>query len=151
MFELKNLDFIKNRDILDEIINRNSIGVFIDCNDEFNDKNKKYIKNALKRLNKFIKKPKLYIFSKNNNIKLDTFVVYEIVNIYNPKEEYCFLSNCKHHIILDTEKSYSMNFCSSIVFQKEYSYAVYGRIKSAKINIIFLNGCLLNKIIQAAV
>jgi len=97
-FEFNNLDFIKNYDILEEISSENSIGLYVNQNDTFDIK---YIERAVKRLNKYLKNPKLYIFSKNN-ISFDSYVPYKILNLGDWREEFYFLRCAKHKIIAVT-------------------------------------------------
>ena len=132
MFRFKDLSFIKNFDILDDILSTNSIGIFISSKDEFNNQDAFYLKKSVKRLNKFVKNPKLFIFSDSNSINISTFINYQIVKISNWKEIYYFLSNCKHHVIFNKKNSYSMNFWGSVVLNKEYSYCVCKRNKYLK-------------------
>lgn len=128
-FDFKDTDFVVNHDILEEILSQNSIGLYIDefdANQENIDLN--YIKKATKRLNKYIKKPKLFIFSKNSlNFDLDLCVDYKVLNIRDWKEEFYFLKSCKHKIILNTNNSYSNGFWAALINEKEYYYNVYDK------------------------
>lgn len=131
-FKFKNTDFIKNFDILDNILTQNSIGLYISNKDKLNSKDYKFIQNSIERLNKYIKNPKLFIFTANENFKLETFVDYFVINLFSWKEEYYFLSRCKHHIVLNKSNSFSLNFWASVVHNREYSYRVLD--KNTKIN-----------------
>ena len=70
----KNLDFIINYDILENIKNTNSVGLYINKKDiENDDVDFDYIERAQKRLNKYLKKPRLFIFvdrKYNSKLKL---------------------------------------------------------------------------------
>ena len=100
-FDFKTRDFIVNHDILEEILSQNSIGVFIDETDLKQGKiDFDYLKRATKRLNKYLKKPKLFIFLKNtSSLNLDLYIDYKILNIKDWREEFYFLKSCKHKII----------------------------------------------------
>ncbi len=132
-FKFSNSDFLINFDILEEINNTNSIGLYINSNDkpDYN-----YINRALKRLNKYLKQPKLFIFAnKDFNINSKLFLDYKKISIDDYREEFYLLKNCKHKIILNTQKSYSAGFWASILNQKSYHYIVYDKnIKTKKMN-----------------
>ncbi|MBQ8476544.1 hypothetical protein IJ531_05725 [bacterium] len=129
IFEFKNLDFIQNYDVLEEITTFNSIGLYINQNDEI-DYN--YVQKSAKRLNKYLKKPILYIFSKKElNLELD--IEYKTLNIADFREEFYFLKNCKHKIILNSKNSYSEGFWAAILANKSYYYTVFDKnIKHTK-------------------
>ena len=62
--QFKDLDFIINFDILEKIKNTNSIGLYVNKKDiENNNVDYEYIYDAQERLNKYLKKPILYIFT----------------------------------------------------------------------------------------
>ncbi len=124
MFSFKTFEFVKDYDILDKITSKSSIGVFVSSKDKFTKDDEDFIISSLNRLNKFLKQPKLFIFSKNKNIKIDTFADYEIVDLLDWREEFYFLSLCKHHIILNKENSYSKNLWASVINKKDYCYTV---------------------------
>ncbi len=142
LFKFKNTEFIKNFDILDNILSENSIGLYISDKDNLSTKDYDFIYSAINRLNKFVKNPRLFIFTSCESLKLNTFVDYSIINLFNWKEEYYFLSNCKHHIILNKPNSFSLNFWSSLVYSREYSYRVFNKntkIKNKNIhNMLFV-------------
>lgn len=121
-FKFNNIDFIKNYDILDKITSTGSIGLYLSKLDEINDDTKKFIYKATKKLNKYIKRPKLFIFSRNKNLNLNSFVDFEIIDLFDWKEEYYFLSNCKHKIVPNLKYSYSANFWAAVTNQKDYFY-----------------------------
>ena len=123
----KNLDFIKEHDILEEITTNNSIGIYINSKDFKNNQvNFQYIENALKRLNKYIKKPTLYIFTSESKIEgFNTIFNYKILNIADWKEEFHFLTKCKHKIIINSPNSYSINFWAALLNEKSYHYAIF--------------------------
>ena len=123
-FKFKNTDFIINYDYLDEIKSSNSIGLFIDKKDAHNiDYN--FILKSVLRLNKYLKRPVLYIFSKGkNNIDLSQMPIKtKFVNIADWREEFYLLTNCRNKIILMNDNSYSAGFWSSILNQKTYLVA----------------------------
>lgn len=125
--KFNNTDFIKNHDVLEEILQNNSIGMYINSKD-INKIDYNFIKKAAKRLNKYLKKPILYIFSKNlDETKLDLCINYKIINLSDWREEFYFLKSCKHKIILNLENSYSQNFWASIISEKSYCYCVYDK------------------------
>ena len=129
LFEFENLEFIKNYDILENIQNSQSIGLYLNKDDIENNKiDYDFIYNATKRLNKYIKKPKLYVFT-NIEIenKFNSFIDYKIINIKDWREEFYFLSNCKHNIIPNTNNSYSTNFWASQINTKSYSIIAYDK------------------------
>ena len=128
-FKFNNTSFIQNFDILEEITNTQSIGLFINPKDlQNNEVDYNYITNATKRLNKYIKKPKLYIFSdlKVNN-KINSYIDFKIYNLKDWREEFYFLKNCKHKIILNSTNSYSEGLWSAILNQKDYSINIYDK------------------------
>ena len=135
-FQFKSSDFIVNHDILEEINTQNSIGLFIDENDiKENLINYNFILEAAKRLNKYVKRPKLYIFTKKNlNGLKDILIDYKIITIDDWREEFYFLKSCKHKIILNSKYSYSKNFWASILNQKNYYYTIYDKkLKTKKL------------------
>lgn len=129
-FKLKNLDFIKNHDILDDIKSTNSIGLYIDSKDyKDNLIDWKYINNALERLNKYVKKPVLYVFSSidiKNKINFD--IPIKILDDLSSLENFYFLANTKHEIILDNN-SYSFIFWSGLMNPKSYSIKTVKKTK----------------------
>lgn len=135
--EFKNTDFIKNHDILDDIKTTNSIGVYIDKKDiQKSSVDLKFIENAFLRLNKYVKKPVIYIFSHDNlknNLSIDTPI--KNINNLDKKEEFYFLSNCKHQIITQNN-SYSFSFWAALLNNKTYSLKV---IKKEKRRTLKLN------------
>ena len=141
-FRFKDLNFIKSHDILEEINNQNSIGLYIDKNDiNLSEANINFIKNATKRLNKYLKNPKLYIFTQKR-IEIDTCIENENLILSDWKEEFYFLISCKHKIILNTKHSYSNGLWATLLNQKDYYYAVFDKNrlnKKHKINWIGLN------------
>lgn len=123
MFNFANIDFIVNHDILENIVSSNSIGLYINKDDKAD---LRYIKDATKRLNKYIKHPKLFIFSRKQ-INIDSYIDYEIVQIYDWREEFYFLKSCKHKIIHCSDLSYSEGFWASILNNKSYYYTVFDK------------------------
>ena len=107
-FKFKNLDFIFNFDILDEIQTNNSIGLYINKKDM--DKiNLNYIYKAVERLNKYLKKPVLYIFSQNKiDLNEDLLQIkHKFIRLHDWREEFYFLTQCRNKIIMSCENSYS--------------------------------------------
>ena len=120
--EFNNCDFVKNYILLEEISTVNSIGVYVSPSDVIsNGVDWEYISKSAYRLNKYIKKPVLYVFSTkdiSNNINVDIKTKFICLNDW--KEEFYLLSACKHKILLDSPMSYSENFWSIVLNQKEY-------------------------------
>ena len=108
--------------MLEEISTVNSIGVYVSPSDVIsNGVDWEYISKSAYRLNKYIKKPVLYVFSTkdiSNNINVDIKTKFICLNDW--KEEFYLLSACKHKILLDSPMSYSENFWSIVLNQKEY-------------------------------
>ena len=127
--KFNNTNFLLNYDLLEEINDTNSIGLFInkiDVDVEFIDYN--YIYNATKRLNKYLKQPKLYVFtSKNTDLKLNSYIDFKIINIDNRKEEFYLFNKCKHKILINTPNSFSSSFWASVISQKEYNYVCFDK------------------------
>ena len=122
-FEFKNLDFIRNYDILEEINASNSIGLYINKSDSID---KKFIEKSFFRLNKYIKRPFLYIFCANE-IKLNYMINYKRVSLNDWREEFYFLRKCKHKIIHCSKNSYSEGFWASILGNNDFSYVTYDK------------------------
>lgn len=122
-FKFNNLNFIKNYDILETINTTNSIGLYIN---EYDEPDYLYIENALKRLNKYIKQPKLYVFCKCD-LDLNSPIPYEILNSTDWREEFYFLMSCKHKIIHCSEKSYSEGFWAAILSKNKFGYVVINK------------------------
>ncbi len=137
-FDFKSKDFIVNHDILEEIIQCNSIGVYLDIQDiENNQIDYEFIKKAAKRLNKYVKQPKLFIFAKTNINNLELCMNYKHLNLKDWKEEFYFLKSCKHKIILNSPNSYSNGFWAAFLNEKDYFYNIYDKklkVKDAKHN-----------------
>ncbi len=132
MIKFNKYDFLINHDILEDIKNCQSIGLYINEND-IDKINSDFIYEATKRLNKYIKQPKLYVFTKKKIQNINSFINYEIINLLDWREEFYFLTNCKHKIILNTKNSYSEGFWAAIISQKEYSINIYDKkLKSDK-------------------
>ncbi len=127
------LDFIVNYDVLDEITARNSIGVYLNSSDINNNKiDWDFIDRACARLNKYLKNPVLFIFT-DGEIEHDFFLdfEYKILNELNWKENFYFLSRCKHSIIPENS-SYSLNFWSSLLADKSYSLKIIQKNNNRK-------------------
>ena len=122
-FKFNNLNFVKNYDILEEINSENSIGLYINKKDKADIS---YIEKALTRLNKYLKHPKLYIFT-SDEIILNSPVQYKTINIGDWREEFYFLQSCKHKIIHCSINSYSEGVWASIISKKPYCYVVYSK------------------------
>lgn len=117
-FTFKNLNFIKNQDIFDEILNTESVSVHIRLGDYLSEKNKKiyyickneYYENAMEYILQNTKNPVFYIFSDNidlveNNYKF-SFPV-KILKTSNWQEDFYFMQNCKHNIIPNSSFSWA--------------------------------------------
>lgn len=133
-FKFKNLDFIKNYDILDEILTTSSIGLYISKNDiEKNLVDYEFLNKAFKRLNKYVKKPIVYVFTDyNDEIDFSYPIKTKTINLKNKTEEFYFLSNCKHKIIDPSNYSYSRNLWAGLINFKEYSIFIYKKDKKSK-------------------
>lgn len=133
-FKFKNLNFIKNHDILDEIKSSNSIGLYISKKDiENNLVDYDFLNNALKRLNKYVKKPVLYVFTDSfEDVKFSFSVEVKTIRLKNKTEEFYFLSTCKHKIINNSINSYSRNLWAGLVNSKQYSIFIYKKDKKSK-------------------
>lgn len=116
--DFKNTDFIKNYDILEEIKAQNSIGLVLE-----NNYDNKYLEKAINRLNKYIKKPKLYIF-KSNDVELDfkINVDYKCLNIEDYREKFYLLKSTKHKIITTQESVWA-----AILSHKDYNFIIYDK------------------------
>ena len=125
MFKFNNLDFILNYDILEKITSSQSIGLYLNEKD-YNEINWDFIQNAIIRLNKYIKKPKLFVFGKNK-LKITPIIDYEIVKPIDWREEFYFLLNCRHKILPDLKYSYSTAFWSSVLNHKDYDFIAYDK------------------------
>jgi len=124
-FRFRDLSFIQSYDILDDIKTTNSIGLYFSQNDiEQNNVDWDYINKAIARLNKYVKNPVLFIFSKiyvKNKIKFD--IQTRLIDNLSKQEEFYFLTQTKHQIILNNS-SYSFAFWSSVLNNKTYSIKV---------------------------
>lgn len=130
MFNFKDTSFILNYDILEDIKNSNSIGLYINKNDtDMLDVN--YIKRAYSRLNKYVKKPKLFIFSDRKiENKLPDNLNYVICSLHDWREEFLFLKHCKHKIIFDADNSYSIGLWASVLADRSYAINIYDKEKT---------------------
>ena len=123
LFNFQNREFIVNHDILEDIFSHNSIGLYI-SKDDLPDV--KFINAAIKRLNKYIKQPKLYIFSEHI-FEIDDSICARFLNLSDWREEFYFLQNCKHKIIHGINESYSVGFWASILSNKPFYYVVHSK------------------------
>ena len=124
-FKFSNSNFLISYDILEEINASNSIGLYINEKDELD---LEYVNKALKRLNKYVKKPILFIFTqKKLDIHNKLFLNPKIICIDDFREEFYLLKNCKHKIILNERYSYSEGFWAAILSQKDYYYNIYDK------------------------
>ena len=134
MIKFNHFNFVTNYDILEEIQQNQSIGLYINQNDIKEIENSNYILRATERLNKYVKKPKLYIFTdKKFENKINSYIDFKIINLPNWREEFYFLTACKHKIILNTKNSYSEGFWAAVLNQKDYYINIYNKkIKTKK-------------------
>ena len=123
MFDFNNLSFLKNYDILEEITSSNSIGLYINTEDDID---LKYINDALIRLNKYVSKPVLYVFTAKE-LDCEFCIPYQKLSLDDWREEFYFLKSCKHKIIYCTKNSYSVGFWASVLSQKNYYYNIYSK------------------------
>ncbi len=133
-FRFNNYDFIVNFDILDEITSNNSIGLYCNKND-VDEIDKNYIYNSANRLNKYLKKPCLYIFA-NKKFDLEPVKMnldYKFLNLVDWREEFYFLTKTKNKIILSNQNSYSEGFWASILNDKNYLTVFNKEIKPKNI------------------
>jgi len=129
-FQFRNTLFIQNYDLLEKIQKSQSIGIYISQKDLNNNLiNFDYINQALKRLNKYIIKPKLFIFCHDISIKdkLSNDIPFEIINYVNWREQFYFHKECKHKIILDTKDSYSQNLWTSILSENSWGLTIFSK------------------------
>lgn len=127
MFDFNNLDFIKNHDILETINQSESIGLFINDSD-ISQVDYNYIYRATKTINKYVKKPKLFIFAHESvKSKIRSMIEFKLYNFYDWREEFYFLASCKHKIILNAQNSYSEGFWSAILREKDYNLNIYDK------------------------
>ena len=129
-FRFKNTDFIVNFDILDDIKSTNSIGLYVNKND-LDDINVNYIKNAVKRLNKYLKKPILYIFSNSKDIPFADDLDINLKKLYliDWREEFYLYTQCRNKIILSNKSSYSEGFWGTILNERGYLTAFESGLK----------------------
>lgn len=134
-FKFLNEDFIVDYDILEEIKSTNSVGIFISEKDIKNDDiDYDYIHKSVFRINKYIKKPKFFIFSSSKQditLNVDN-INYKILSIKDWREEFYFLTECKNKIILNSPNSYSEGFWSAVLNQKDYGIYIYDKKIKAK-------------------
>ncbi len=125
-------DFIISYDILEKITQSNSIGLYIDKNDENIDFD--FINRAQVRINKYVKKPMLFIFTKKNpDLKIKKYIDIEFINFLDWREEFYFLTNCKHKIILNSNLSYSEGLWAAYLGLKDYSINIYDKRFNQKV------------------
>lgn len=136
-FRFNNHNFVINHDILEEIDSTQSVGLYINEND-IDKIDLDFIYCATKRLNKYVKKPLLFIFSKIDiTDKIKSEFDFKIVNILNYKEEFYLHTKCKHKIIIENINSYSQNFWASYLNEIDYNYIIYNKklkVKTKKHN-----------------
>lgn len=128
-FNFSNNNFIISYDILEDIESTQSVGLYISEEDLLNNKiDFEYIYNATKRINKYIKKPKLFIFAPSKiKTMIKSDIDYKIVNYLNWSEEFYLLKQCKHKIIPNYGKSYTKTFWASVLNSKYYSINTYSK------------------------
>ncbi len=127
IFTYKNLDFIINFDILENITKTNSIGIYINEKD-YSEVDFDFIDRALIRLNKYIKQPRIFIFC-DSGLKKDLKLSfnYSIVNTNTEKEEFYFLSKCKYKIIPDLKNSKNKSLLATFLGKKSSSIDIIQR------------------------
>ena len=129
MFCFKDVSFIKNFDILEDIVSNQSIGLYVNKFDF--DINYDFISKATKRLNKYIKNPVLFVFS-SSNFELKTDINYKTIQLNDWMEEFYFLTQCKHKIILSSIASYSEGLWSAILNENDLNYVIYEKNNKCK-------------------
>jgi len=117
-FTFKNLDFIKNQPILDEIKQTNAVSISVRCKDYIENPetakvhnvcSMQYYKDAIQYMKKNVENPIFYIFSDDiewvkENFKFDEPVV--LPNTSNWQEDLYFMQNCKHNIVANSSFSW---------------------------------------------
>lgn len=128
-FRFENLDFLQNFDVLEKIKTRNSVGLFVssfDIDSQMIDID--YISRATKRLNKYLKKPKLFIFcDKNKSFEFDSQIDYEFIFQEDYKEGFYMLKSCRHKIILNCQNSYSQALWAAMLNESPFGYCVFDK------------------------
>ena len=118
LFEFKNLDFIKNTQILQKIKNSNSISVNLRLGDYISNDTyrkiyflctKEYYKKALEYICTQVENPVFFVFSDEIE-KAAEFLpdgyCYTFVNSANWQEDMYFMKNCRHNIIANSSFSW---------------------------------------------
>ena len=133
-FDFSTSSFLLNFDILEEINQEQSIGLYISDKDfQDNSIDWGFIYSATKRINKYIKKPKLYIFGpKQIKEFIKSEINFKIINNLNWKEEFYLLKECKHKIIISNRNSYSKNLWASILNKKYDGIRTYSKNEYSK-------------------
>lgn len=118
LFEFRNYDFIKNKDILDSIKNSNSISVNLRLGDYIDDEEnrkiyflctKDYYKKAFDYISKNTQNPRFFVFSDEIE-KACEFLPedydYILADTANWQEDMYFMKNCKHNIVANSSFSW---------------------------------------------
>jgi len=109
-FIFKKLDFIKNQDILEEILCTNSVSINIRLGDYLSEQNReiyhicknKYYENAMKYISEKIKNPVFYLFSDDHEYVEENYEFCAPVKIIKSgswQEDFYLMQKCKHNII----------------------------------------------------
>lgn|SRR5574344_790491 len=114
----KNLDFIQNKNTLNELRQQNSVSICFRGNEYINNPETakihnvckmNYYNNAIKYILEHVEDPIFYVFSDDiawveQNFKPDIEV--KILNTANWQEDFYFMQNCKHNIIANSSFSW---------------------------------------------
>ena len=111
LFKFKNLDFIQNHELLNEIKSSNSISINVRLGDYVNDPTtaaifhvctQKYYRNAIEYIKQNVENPRFFVYSDDlegakNYLPQD--VEYTFCNGASWQEDFYFMQNAKHAII----------------------------------------------------
>ena len=114
----KNLDFIQNKNILNEILQENSVSINIRCGEYINNPEvarvhnvctMKYYQNSIKYIQERVENPVFYVFSDDidwvvKNFKPNVNVTF--VDTANWQEDLYFMQNSKHNILANSSFSW---------------------------------------------
>lgn len=117
-FTFKNIDFIENRKILDEIEKTNSVSISFRCGDYLSNPEAakihnvctmKYYNNAIKYMKERLDNPVFYVFSDDikwveANFKSEEPVIF--VDTANWQEDLYYIQKCKHSIVANSSFSW---------------------------------------------
>lgn len=118
LFSFSDLNFIQNRDLLNEIKKTNSVSINLRLCEYVNNPEvakihyvctKKYYENALTEIKKRVEKPKFFVFSDDIEASRE-YLPDDIDFVYcdtaNWQEDLYFMQNCKHNIVANSSFSW---------------------------------------------